>query len=106
MSQLFAWAFDVAIDGISKRIRLGVLSSLYYDPDYSKACKIVHDYVDEQVEDATARYKANSEKIKADGRYRFLDALIAEGQTTRETRNQMLSIRMQIPVDRPVSVTD
>lgn len=97
LSQVFAWAFDVTVDGISKRIRLGVLSSLYYDPDYNRACKVVHDYVDRLVEDATARYKASSERMKADGRYRFLDALIAEGQSTKETRNQMLSIRTQLP---------
>lgn len=46
LGRRFAWAFNLGVDGVAQRIRLGRLAQLYYNTDYKKACKTVHEYAD------------------------------------------------------------
>ena len=96
----FAWAFGVGVDGISQRIRLGKFARLYHDPEYNRACKVVHDYVDAIVQKAIDRAKVwrarttdEKEKLDENERYTFLNALAREGVGAKEMRDQVLNIR-------------
>jgi hypothetical protein len=96
----FAWAFNVGVDGISQRIRLGKFARLYYDPKYNRACKVVHDYIDaivqkaiDRAKDWHARTKGEKETPDEDERYTFLNALAREGVGAKEMRDQVLNIR-------------
>jgi hypothetical protein len=101
-SRRFSWAVDVGMLGIMNRIRMGKLAWLHYDPDYKKACKIVHNHVDALVEEAKSSYNERhllSEEAKDGdvGYTTFLDALIAEGLGTEELRDQMLGMSKKPP---------
>ena len=115
LARKFAWAFDRGIDGIAQRIRLGRFARFYYDPQYTAACKFVHDYVDEIVAKAVDRAKewyAEKEKklVQPDDtegeRYTFLNALAREGVEPKQIRDQILNIRkcnkhsLQIPAEQ------
>ncbi|RYP26353.1 hypothetical protein DL767_008075 [Monosporascus sp. MG133] len=97
LGQKISWAFNVGVDGVSKRIRLGKLAPLYHNPDYNKACKVVHDYVDPIVkaalEKANKRMFENGGKKDADEeRYTFLNALASEGLSQKKIRDHVLNI--------------
>lgn len=96
LGRRFAWAFNVGVDGISQRIRLGKLAPFYFNADYNEACKTVHDYVDpivhEAIANAAKRKSADAEKNPDTERYTFLNALASEGLGTREIRNHVLNI--------------
>jgi cytochrome P450 len=102
MAKQFAWAFNVGVDGISQRIRLGKFARLYYDPQYRKACKVVHDYTDLHVQKAIERARdwharqSDGKKPDEDERYTFLNALAREGVGAKEIRDQVLNIRKSI----------
>ncbi|RMD44523.1 hypothetical protein DV735_g510, partial [Chaetothyriales sp. CBS 134920] len=95
----FAWAFDKGIDGVSQKLRMGKFAWLFYDSKYTDACKYVQDYVDTIVEEAIQRRqtqnwhsKDKSEMAKdTEERYTFLNALIDEGTSPKEIRNQLLN---------------
>lgn len=101
MALRFAWAFNVGVDGILQRIRLGKFASLYYDPEYNRACKVVHDYIDVIVQKAIDRAqlwhiqeKSQQKDIsQAEERYTFLNTLAREGVPAKEIRDQILNIR-------------
>lgn len=101
VARKFAWAFNRGIDGIAQRIRLGRFARFYYDPQYTAACKFVHDYVDEIVAKAVYRAKEwHAEKkdkpVPPDDaeeeRYTFLNALAREGVEPKQIRDQILNI--------------
>ncbi|RYP15355.1 hypothetical protein DL765_005746 [Monosporascus sp. GIB2] len=97
----FAWAFDLGVEGVSQRLRLGRLAFLYFNRDYAKACKVVHGFVDSIVHVAVEKarngqsheFSVKNEKATSDeGRYTFLKALASEGMSSKEIRDQMLNI--------------
>ncbi len=96
----FAWAFNLGVDGVAQRIRLGRLAPLYYNADYKKACKVVHDYVDPIV--STALQHVNKTRLTRseadDDRYTFLAALANEGLSPKQIRDHMLNICKTSPL--------
>jgi hypothetical protein len=103
----FAWAFDVGLNGIAQRIRLGKFARFYYDRRYNKACETVHSYLDPIVQRAIARNRTSpqeksSETKVDDGRYIFLDALTKEDVSPTEIQDQVLNIRkFKLPITSP-----
>lgn len=94
LAKTFAWAFDVGINGISQRIRLGRFAALYYDRQYAKACKVVHDYVEPIVERTIqqARSEPKGVEDEKDDRYVFLLEMAKQGASAREMRDQILNV--------------
>jgi len=105
----FAWAFDIGLYAIAQRIRLGKFGPLYYDPQYNKACKIVHDYLEPIVERAITRNRILSrEKMSEVGfdneRYVFLEALTKQDTSPTEIRDQALNIRKFLILFTPLKL--
>ncbi|KAF2113889.1 cytochrome P450 [Lophiotrema nucula] len=91
-AKTFAWAFGLGIDGISQRTRLGKLAALYYDKDYTKACRAVHEYVEPMVAKAMTQ-AASAEKLpENDERYTLLVQMAREGTEPRVMRDQVLNV--------------
>jgi hypothetical protein len=100
LGRRFAWAFNVGVDGVSQRIRLGKLApvyNLFHSSEYSEACKTVHEYVDPMVSEAIEKCVNRKSATPADSpsteRYTFLNALASEGLGKIEIRNHVLNIR-------------
>ncbi|KAK4671411.1 hypothetical protein QC764_607310 [Podospora pseudoanserina] len=96
LGRRFAWAFNLGVDGVAQKIRLGSLAPLYYNADYGKACKMVHEYVDPIVLAAIeATQKTGSEQhsnVGDEKRYTFLAALASEGISPKKIRDHVLNI--------------
>ncbi|KXT03843.1 hypothetical protein AC578_8907 [Pseudocercospora eumusae] len=94
LAKSFAWAFDVGVDGISQRIRLGKFARFYHDRRYSKACSVVHGYVEPIVEKTIrqARLEKPSQELERDERYTFLVEMARQGASPKEMRDQVLNI--------------
>ncbi|KAF7594061.1 hypothetical protein BBP40_010198 [Aspergillus hancockii] len=102
------WTLDTGTDvlfsesnGIAQRIRFGRFARFYCDPQYTTACKIVHDYVNaivaKTVDRAQEWHDQRSEKPEKsedteEERYTFLNALAREGVEPKQIRDQILNI--------------
>lgn len=109
IARRFHWAFDVGINGIAQRIRLGKFARFYYDSNYREACKVVHNYIDTIVQKAIVRaneWKAAGSKANDEERYTFLNALAREGVRAKQIRDQVLNIRTSLPHQLSLSSTD
>jgi hypothetical protein len=94
----FAWAFNVGLEGIPTRFRLGKFAMLYRDRRYGKACETVHNYIDPIVRRAATRAQKSREANgpdfddDVDDRYVFLESLIRKDASEVEIRDQMLNV--------------
>ncbi|KAM3534759.1 hypothetical protein MY4038_002012 [Beauveria bassiana] len=100
VARKFSWAFEKGIDGISQRIRLGKFARFFYDSQYTKACRFVHDYIDVIAIKAAERAKERQQERssqdsqhhdKGGERYTFLKALAATGAPPKIIRDQVLN---------------
>ncbi|KAK2616254.1 hypothetical protein QQS21_000889 [Conoideocrella luteorostrata] len=104
VARKFSWAFEKGIDSISQRIRLGRFAKLFYDPEYTRACHFVHDYIDVIAVKAAERAKQwHAEKggtgqeadmqqsPENEERYTFLNALARTGAPSKQIRDQVLN---------------
>jgi hypothetical protein len=92
----FAWAFNVGLEGIPARFRLGKFAKFYYDTRYNKACNIVHAYIEPIVARAVQRHKRlekASDFEKSNAKYIFLDSIIQRDCEEIEVRDQVLNVR-------------
>ncbi|KAH3946677.1 hypothetical protein HBI56_068140 [Parastagonospora nodorum] len=93
----FAWAFNVGLEGIPARFRLGKFAKFYYDTRYNKACDIVHNYIAPIVKKAVERSQLSpAEKVagleKRGDKYVFLDSIIQKDCDEIEVRDQVLNV--------------
>lgn len=107
VARKFSWAFEKGIDGISQRIRLGKFAKFFYDSQYTKACRFVHDYIDVIAIKAAERAKERQQERssqdsqhhdKGGERYTFLKALAATGAPPKIIRDQVLNTCKFSPV--------
>ena len=91
----FAKAFNTGQDYLSHRGRLGDYYWLANTPEFRKACKISHRFVDQAVEralDAADTPQPRNDGTEARERYVFIDALIQETRNKKELRDQCLNV--------------
>ncbi|KAJ8116574.1 hypothetical protein OPT61_g2020 [Boeremia exigua] len=86
----FAKAFNIAQRYLSHRGRLGLFYWVANTPDFRKACKTSHNFVDTEVQKALDAFE---EGKTAPGRqYVFVDALVRETQDKKALRDQCLNV--------------
>lgn len=96
VARRFHWAFDVCINVIAQRIRMGKFARFYYNSDFREACKVVHEYVGIIVQKAITQadtWKKAGSKTRDEERYIFLNALAREGVGAKVIADQVLNIR-------------
>ncbi|CAN9124789.1 unnamed protein product [Alternaria alternata] len=91
----FAAAFNLGQDYLSHRGRLGDLYWLANTPEFWRACKTSHRFVDDAIQDALDNAdKSEPEKTEDEDKksYVFIDALIQETRDKKELRDQCLNV--------------
>ncbi|KAH7402396.1 putative cytochrome P450, partial [Phaeosphaeria sp. MPI-PUGE-AT-0046c] len=89
---IFCQAFEDAQWGVSLRPRLGALNDYYTNPKFTKACAIVHGYVEDLIECALAEKAVAQRNAKEGSQYCFLQKLSEVVPNQRELRDHALSV--------------
>lgn len=91
----FARAFNLSQEYLSHRGRLGAFYWIVNTPEFRRACRTSHHFVDQAVQKALDANDAARPKNPADEtkeQYVFIDALIQETRDKKELRNQCLNV--------------
>ena len=89
----FAKAFNIAQDYLSHRGRLGLFYWLANTPEFRKACKTSHAFVDAAVQRALdATEKSEDKTLESSKQYVFIDALVRETRDKKALRDQCLNV--------------
>ncbi|KAF7447811.1 CypX Cytochrome P450 [Pyrenophora tritici-repentis] len=91
----FATAFNLGQDYLSHRGRLGDWYWLANTPEFWRACKTSHRFVDDAIQNALDDAEKPKPKKKEDEEtkhYVFIDALIQETRNKKELRDQCLNV--------------
>lgn len=89
----FAHSFDIAQEGLAKRFRLAPFHFLYSPPAFRKACRNVHRFVEQYIQerDIAPGQIGSADKDSTSGSW-FIDQIAAESQSETEIRDQLLNI--------------
>ncbi|EAW13533.1 cytochrome P450 [Aspergillus clavatus NRRL 1] len=87
----FAAAFDFASGETIRRLQYGPFLPLYFNRDFTKACKVVHRFVDNVVAKALAR-RASRKAGEKTGNYNFLDGLMDSVTEPKRLRSETLNL--------------
>jgi cytochrome P450 len=95
--QQFGKMFDLAQNRLSARARLGKLVMFYRDPEFDRACKIVHEFVDGIIERALEKVEPRDAEKSIDGtgekeRYVFLTEMLKSTRNPKQLRDELLNI--------------
>lgn len=91
----FAQAFNLGQEYLSHRGRLGAFCWIANTPEFRRACKASHHFIDQVVQKALDATDALGPKNSADEtkeQYVFIDALIQETRDKKELRDQCLNV--------------
>lgn len=91
----FAAAFNLGQDYLSHRGRLGDLYWLANTPEFWRACKTSHRFVDDAIQtalDDAEKPKSKETEDEDSKNYVFIDALIQETRNKKELRDQCLNV--------------
>lgn len=91
----FAQAFNLAQEYLSYRGRLGAFYWLVNTPEFHRACRASHHFIDEAVQkalDATDAWRPKKSADEMKDPYVFIDALIQETRNKKELRDQCLNV--------------
>lgn len=90
----FADAFNLSQDYLSHRGRLGEYYWLANTPEFRRACKISHRFIDQAVQRALDAPQSSKHTTDNEGKkqYVFIDALIQETRDRKELRDQCLNV--------------
>jgi cytochrome P450 len=92
----FAAAFNLGQDYLSHRGRLGAFYWLANTPEFRRACRTSHRFVDQVIQralDASKNAQQHESPIEEEKKqYVFIDALIQETQDKKELRDQCLNV--------------
>lgn len=91
----FAAALNLGQDYLSHRGRLGAFYWLVDTPEFRRACRTSHRFVDQVIQralDATNTRKAGSSAEEEKRQYVFINALIQETRDKKELRDQCLNV--------------
>jgi cytochrome P450 len=92
--EAFGSAFEIAQAGMAVRARLGPINKVYTNGDFSKACALIHRYVDDLIKVALARRHNFEQGPKhSEEKYVFLYELANRvGEDPRALRYHVLNI--------------
>ena len=92
-NKLFAESFSVALEGLAKRFRLAPLHFLYSPPSFRRACRNVHRFVENYIEEQglMGRRSSDQEATHNDTSW-FIKQVASESETVSELRGQLLSV--------------
>jgi cytochrome P450 len=88
-NKAFSESFDLAQEGLAKRFRIAPWHFLYNPPSFRRACKTVHRYVENYVEQRSLLDKIHRLDDKS---YGFIDEVAKESSSVIELRDQLLNI--------------
>lgn len=91
----FARAFNLSQEYLSHRGRLGLFYWLMNPPEFRRACKLTHKFVDAAVQQAldkpsAASHQTQNEKERSS--YVFIDALVQQTRDKRFLRDQCINV--------------
>jgi cytochrome P450 len=84
----FAESFNIAQEGLAKRFRIAPFHFVYNPRAFRQACKRVHQFVEEYIEERQARKNS----ISDDSSSWFMDQVAQESATNAELRDQLLNV--------------
>lgn len=84
----FAESFNLAQEGLAKRFRIAPFHFLYNPRAFREACKKVHCFVEEYIEERQTRDESKSGTASS----WFMDQVAQESSTTAELRDQLLNV--------------
>lgn len=84
----FAESFNIAQEGLAKRFRIAPFHFVYNPRTFRQACKRVHQFVEEYIEERQARKNS----ISDDSSSWFMDQVAQESATNAELRDQLLNV--------------
>ncbi|KAI0556125.1 cytochrome P450 [Xylaria curta] len=87
-NQEFAECFTIAQEGLAKRFRLAPFHYLYNPPRFRRACRKVHEFVENYVRD---RENSRSQNIEDQSTW-FLDQIVEGSNNLSEVRDQLLNV--------------
>ncbi len=88
----FANAFNLGQDYLSHRGRLGQLYWLLNPPDFQRACRTTHAFVDTAVQKALDADKDPIQGATSERRYVFIDALVQQTRDKKVLRDQCINV--------------
>lgn len=87
-NQEFAECFNIAQEGLAKRFRLAPFHYFYNPPRFRRACRKVHEFVENYVRD---RENSRSQNIEDQSTW-FLDQIVEGSDKLSEVRDQLLNV--------------
>lgn len=92
-NRVFAESFEVAQDGLVKRYRLAPFHFLYNPPAFRKACRSVHQFVEEYIRESGVMQRDGAEDSKEKTSSSWFTQQIAKNSADeRELRDQLLNL--------------
>ncbi|CAD6593500.1 MAG: hypothetical protein ASARMPRED_007579 [Alectoria sarmentosa] len=92
----FVAAFDYASGQILRRLQFGSFLFLYFNRDFNKACKTVHNFVDSFISRALADREKNNLKLseESEGKTQtnFLEGLLKSMTNPQRLRSELLNV--------------
>ncbi|KAI1179613.1 cytochrome P450 [Nemania sp. FL0916] len=84
----FAECFNIAQEGLAKRFRLAPFHYFYNPPEFRKACRKVHEFVENYIRE---RSKSRSQNIEDETTW-FMDQVVEGSSSISEVRDQLLNV--------------
>jgi cytochrome P450 len=88
-NRIFADSFNIAQEGLAKRFRIAPFHALYKTSRFRKACKSVHRFVENYIQERAAQEKHDSPEMSQSW---FLDQVAAESRSQQDLRDQLLNV--------------
>ncbi|KAI0401353.1 cytochrome P450 [Xylaria palmicola] len=84
----FAESFHIAQEGLAKRFRIAPFHNLYNPPEFRRACRRVHEFVENYIKERDQSRSRNA----ADQTTWFLDQIVEGSNNLSEVRDQLLNV--------------
>lgn len=95
-NKLFAESFNTAQEGLAKRFRLAPFHNLYNPPAFRQACRNVHRFVEDYIEErGLINNNSPTQSLPNDGdekTSRFIEQVAAESTSAVDLRDQLLNV--------------
>jgi len=89
----FAESFNIAQEGLAKRFRLAPFHFVYNPPDFRKACRNVHQFVERYIREKQLTDSVSRDRAAVDENAPwFIDQVASESETVSDLRDQLLNV--------------
>jgi cytochrome P450 len=88
----FAASFNIAQEGLAKRARLAPFHFLYNPSRFRKACRTVHQYVEDYLKERQLLGNDSNPQIERDQYSWFIEQLAEDSTSTTDLRDQLLNV--------------